>query len=304
MSNLTVAMIVKNEEQFIKKVIQNVQPVADEIVITDTGSTDKTLDIIKKFKVRLLHYKWDGDEAKARNFCLSQCKKDWILCIDADEFIDKNNYPEICKLISNKDRYIAYRIVLRHYFDPQINFKNLYQWKGSYILHTIIRIFKNKEGIFFSKPLYTSVDESLRDRLDEIGNTNIVFHHLDILRNKQKKIEKAKWFYSSVFDNFKKSPNEPEVNYIVAHYWSLHGEFKRAIKYYKKTLRLNPEYIKAKLGLGLSYIMSGEEEKGLRLIKTCQNGKQVFPREIESYLNSTYKIIAGRMFKKRNENRS
>jgi len=87
MSTLTVAMIVKNEEQFIEKVIRNVQPVADEIVITDTGSTDRTIDIVKKFKVRLFHYKWNGNESDARNFTLAQCKTDWILSIDAYEKI-------------------------------------------------------------------------------------------------------------------------------------------------------------------------------------------------------------------------
>ena len=150
MSTLTVAMILKNEEQFIERVIQNVQPIADEIVITDTGSTDRTIDIIKKFKLRLFHYMWEGDAAKARNFTLSKCKTDWILFIDADEFIDINNYEEVRKLISSENKYIAYRIFLKHYFDSRINLDNLYRidWAGSYILLNIVRIFKNKEDLF------------------------------------------------------------------------------------------------------------------------------------------------------------
>lgn len=301
MSTLTVAMIIKNEEQFIERVIRNVQPVADEIVITDTGSTDRTLDIIKRFKLKLFHYKWNSNEAQVRNFTLSQCKTDWILFIDADEFLDINSYQEIRRLISSK-KYIAYRVFLRHYLDSSVNLENLYQhnWKGSYTLHTIIRIFKNKERIFYSKPIYTSVTDSLRDRIDKVGNSNVIFHHFDILRNRKKKIEKVKWYNRDVFEHLKRSPDDPEVNYIVAHYYNLRGKFDKAVKYYKKTLELKPKHIKAKLSLGLSYVMLGKEKKGLRLIKECQKNKNVYPGEVESYLNSAFRIIAVRMQEKRN----
>lgn len=286
-------MIVKNEEQFIERVIQNVQPVADEIVITDTGSTDGTVDIIKKFKPKLFHYRWNGNEAQARNFTLSKCKTNWILFIDADEFIDVRDYQKIKQLVAGEDKYIAYRILLRHYINPSVNFENLYQqdWIGSYSLHTIIRIFKNREGIFYSKPVYTSLDESLRGRSDKTGNSNIVFHHLDILRDNHKKIEKAKWYHHDVFENLKRSPDSPEVNYVVAHYYKLRGEFDKAVKYYKKALKLKPKDIKAKLSLGLTYVMLGKEVKGMRLIRACAKNKNVHPWEIESHLNTAYKIM-------------
>lgn len=303
MSMLTVAMIVKNEAQLIEKVIQNVRPVADEIVVTDTGSTDGTLDIIKKFKLRLFHYNYKGDRARARNFTLSKCKTGWTLFIDADEFLDTGDYQKVRQLISGENRYIAYRILLRHYLDSRVNLKNLEQrdWTNSYILHTIVRIFKNNEGIFYSRPIYPSVDESLRGRSDKVGNSGIIFHHLDILRNKQKKIEKAKWYCYDVFENLKKYPHDPEVNYIVAHYYRLRGEFDQAIRYYKKALELKTGHIKARLSLGLSYVMLGEEAKGIQLIKGCRNNNGVYPWEIESYLNSAFKIIALRVHGKRYE---
>lgn len=299
MSTLTVAMIVKNEEQFVEEVIKNVQPIADDIVITDTGSMDKTIEIIKKFKTRLFHYKWNGNEAATRNFTISKCKTEWILFIDADEFIDIRDYQKIRRLISGENRYIVYRIFLKHYFDPTIKFESLYQqdWIGSYTLYSIIRIFKNGEKIFYSRPTYTTVADSLRDRSDKVGNSNIVFHHLDILRNKQKKMEKAKWYYHDVFENLRRFPDNPEVNYGVAHYYRLRGELDKAVKYYKRVLKLNPEHIKANLSLGLSYVMLGKEGKGIKVIKACREDPNVYTWEIESYLNTVYKIIATRMFR-------
>lgn len=303
MFSLGVVMIVKNEEQFIEKVIQNIQPIADEIIITDTGSTDSTIDIIKKFRLKLFHYKWDGDESRARNFTLSKCNTEWILSVDADEFIDIRDYQKIRKLISSKNRYIAYRILLRHYLDPRIGLENIFQKTSTnfYILNTIVRLFKNNEGIFYSRSTYSTIHESLRDRADRIGDSKVTFHHLDILRNAQKRIEKRRWYLHDVFENLKKFPDDPDTNYIVAHYYWLRGDFNKAIRYYKKTLQLNPEHIKAKLSLGLSYIAIGEENKGMKIINACRDNKSIYPWEIESYLNTAYKIIIDRVVRKKED---
>ena len=126
----------------------------------------------------------------------------------------------------------------------------------------------------------------------------MVFHHIDILRSKQKKIEKAEWYKQDISVILKRSPENPENNYIAAHYYRLRGEFKKAIGYYKKALKLKPEYPKARLSLGLSYVASGEENKGMKDIKACRNNKDILPGEAEAYLNTAYKIIAARALKK------
>ncbi len=299
MATLAVAMIIKNEEQFIEKVIKNVQPVADEIVITDTGSTDKTVGIVKKFKPRLYYFKWNSNESEARNFTISKCKSDWILFIDADEFLDIKQYGRIRKLISSKNGFIAYQVFIRNYFNTRINLRNLFEkdWKGLYFVNPAIRIFRNREKIFYSRPIYTSVSESLRNKANMVGNSNVVFHHLDILRNEGKKREKKKWYRNDVFKNLKKFPRNPEINYIAAHFYRLNGELKKAVRYYKRSLTFEPQYAKAKLSLGLAYVMLGKEARGLRLIRECEGNSEVFPLELESYLNMSYIMISHRMMK-------
>jgi glycosyltransferase involved in cell wall biosynthesis len=293
-------MIVKNEEQFIERVIRNIQSITDEIIITDTGSTDRTLDIIKKFKLKLFHYRWKGDEAGARNFVISKCKTDWVLFIDADEFLDIRSCQRIRELISSENRYVAYRIILKQYLDSHVNFKNIHQqdYRSLYTLHTVIRIFKNGQRIFYSRPVYPSLDESLRGRSDKVGNSDIVFHHLDILRNKQKHLEKAKQYCHETFENFKSYPDNPEVNYVAAHYYMLRGGLDQAVKHYQKVLMLQPGHIKAKFSLGLTYVMLGKESAGMRLIRACSKNKNVHPWEADSYLNTAYRIIATRMVRK------
>ncbi|WDL95238.1 TPR domain-containing glycosyltransferase [Alicyclobacillus sp. ALC3] len=87
--NVTVAaaIIVKNEERTIGEAIQKLKPAVDEIVIVDTGSTDRTLEIIRENGVEPYSFEWVDDFAAARNFALSKVTCDWVVCVDADELL-------------------------------------------------------------------------------------------------------------------------------------------------------------------------------------------------------------------------
>lgn len=88
---LTLSMIVKNEENMLEDCLKSVQGLFDEIVIVDTGSTDKTLEIAKKYNAKIHHFKWIDDFAEARNEALKFSTGKWILYLDADERIDRDN---------------------------------------------------------------------------------------------------------------------------------------------------------------------------------------------------------------------
>lgn len=100
--NLSVLMIVKNEEQKIFDAINSILWV-DEIIVLDTGSTDKTLDIVKKFsKVKHIKSKnKNGNFSDWRNEVLSYANNDWVFYLDADERIDLNLKKEIIEIIQN-----------------------------------------------------------------------------------------------------------------------------------------------------------------------------------------------------------
>jgi glycosyltransferase involved in cell wall biosynthesis len=89
---LTVGMIVKNEEKNLEKCLQALQPLLDavpsELIITDTGSTDKTVEIAKKYTSRILHFDWCGDFSAARNTGLFAAQGEWFFYLDADEWLD------------------------------------------------------------------------------------------------------------------------------------------------------------------------------------------------------------------------
>jgi glycosyltransferase involved in cell wall biosynthesis len=106
---LTLSMIVKNEEDMLEDCLKSVQGLVDEIVIVDTGSTDKTLEIAKKYDAKIHHFKWVDDFAIARNEALKYSTGEWILYLDADERIDRD-YLIVDKLrndLKNADKNLG-----------------------------------------------------------------------------------------------------------------------------------------------------------------------------------------------------
>ena len=89
---LTITMIVKNEEKKLERCLSSLKPlmaaVPSELIITDTGSTDHTVEIAKKYTDRILHFKWCNDFAAARNVGISAARGEWLLILDADEWFD------------------------------------------------------------------------------------------------------------------------------------------------------------------------------------------------------------------------
>jgi len=97
---ISLAMIVKNAEKTIEKCIKSVEHLVDEIVIVDTGSTDKTVSILNKIpNVNLYHFSWCNDFSAARNFSLEKTTGDYILVIDDDEFVVNGTRSDLEQLM-------------------------------------------------------------------------------------------------------------------------------------------------------------------------------------------------------------
>ena len=82
-------MIVKNEEKDLARCLDSVCGQVDEIIIVDTGSTDGTVEIAQRYNARVAKIEWPGDFALARNMSIKMAVSDWILVLDADEYLDQ-----------------------------------------------------------------------------------------------------------------------------------------------------------------------------------------------------------------------
>lgn len=112
---LSVCIIAKNEEQHIGECLKRLSAYGFEIVLTDTGSTDRTLAIAEKYTDRIYHFDWCDDFSAARNFCLQKASHNWILSLDCDEYIEKLDPAALCRCMEKYPDHTG-RILIRSRF--------------------------------------------------------------------------------------------------------------------------------------------------------------------------------------------
>lgn len=95
---ISLCLIVKNEEKFLSRCLENAIQFADEIIIVDTGSTDRTKEIAEKFTDKIFDFEWISDFSAARNFAFSKATMDYQMWLDADDVIPEKSVKEINEL--------------------------------------------------------------------------------------------------------------------------------------------------------------------------------------------------------------
>ena len=87
MVKISLCMIVKNEEKVLARCLESAKGFADEIIIVDTGSTDRTLDIVSGYTSKVYSYPWKDDFSAARNESFSKATMDYCMWMDADDIL-------------------------------------------------------------------------------------------------------------------------------------------------------------------------------------------------------------------------
>jgi glycosyltransferase involved in cell wall biosynthesis/Tfp pilus assembly protein PilF len=167
---VSLCMIVKNEEQHLARCLYSVKPIVDEMIVVDTGSTDRTREIASIFGARVIDYQWDDDFAAARNTSLSDASGDWILVMDADEVISEQDHEAFRQLFSKKRKApCAYSVVTRNY-NSEINVVGWVPNSGEYpveeagtgwLASTKVRLFPRAERIRFEGAVHEMVESAL-----------------------------------------------------------------------------------------------------------------------------------------------
>jgi glycosyltransferase involved in cell wall biosynthesis len=111
MKKLSLAMIVKNEARCLARCLASAQKIAGEIVVVDTGSTDRTVEIANEHGAKVFYFDWCDDFSAARNFALAQTTGDWILVLDADETVSEPLAEEIKDFVQGAPQVGRLKIV-------------------------------------------------------------------------------------------------------------------------------------------------------------------------------------------------
>ena len=238
MDNFSVCYIAKNEEENIKKSLQGLISLlgkpADsgyEILVLDTGSTDKTVEIARNCGARVEHFEWCDDFSAARNEAMKRAVHDRILFIDADEIPEKadikeikqlwNKYPEAigrferrnrCNSTSGGECILVDRV--ERFFD-----RRLYRYEG--IIHE--QVVRKNKGKLYGYPIPFTV------------------YHEGYYGTGQQLKEKAERNNELLFKELTRNPDDPYIYYQIGQSYELSNDSEKALEYYGKGYRLDPE---------------------------------------------------------------
>ncbi|MFA6978802.1 MAG: glycosyltransferase [Ignavibacteriaceae bacterium] len=238
---ITLSMIVKNEEKHLANCLESVKKVVDEIVLVDTGSTDNTLEIAKKYSAKIFHFEWINDFAAARNFALEKSFGDWILYLDADECLSQKSVYELQKLTKNKKRE-AFKCIIN----------NIDEINSRPSVMTYTRLFPNDKRVRFEGKVHEQIENSLRKNNYVIKNSRIEIDHYGYNLTKDDLRNKAKRNLSILLKQF----DEIKSSYYAFHLgqtYAVLNEKENAVKYFTTSL-LDPKLEKESRSLAYRYL--------------------------------------------------
>lgn len=150
MITISLCMIVKNEEKVLARCLDSVADLVDEIIVVDTGSTDKTKEIAARYTDKIYDFEWVQDFAAARNFAFSKAKMEYIYSADADEVLNEENRKAFLQL---KETLLPQIDIVQMYYENQLEFGTIY----NYDKELRPKLFKRLRTFTWMEPIHEQV---------------------------------------------------------------------------------------------------------------------------------------------------
>ncbi len=252
MSAISLCMIVKNEESNLDRCLSSIAGFMDEIVIVDTGSTDSTKEIAWRYTHKVFDYTWNGDFAASRNYAISKSDNEFILVLDADEYVENIDINEIKRLIQLNPSGIG-RILLTNEFTRNGNkymsserlsrlfSKVYYEYNG--VIHEQITPIIEMERTIFNIPL----------KVNHLGYDG------DIITRRKKSDRNILLLKKAL----SATPNDPYLLYQFGKSYYMAEEYTSASDYFGQALYFD-------LDIRLEYVQDMVEMYGYSLINSEQ----------------------------------
>lgn len=262
MPTISLCMIVKNEEAVLERCLDSIADLMDEIIIVDTGSTDRTKEIASKYTTKIYDYQWTNDFSAARNFSFSKASMEYIYAADADEVLDEENRERFLRLkncLLPEIEIVQMKYVTVSEFDTVLNAQKEYRPKLFKRLRTFTWIDPIHETVRLQPVVFDSDVEILHkpQSLHSKRDFSIfikTFEHdgffspkirsmyaKELLKTGDKHdFAAAKPIFQMIFDNDPSDDARKEASCILAHIYRLEGNKNEFFKLTMKDMLTNP----------------------------------------------------------------
>lgn len=257
--SVSLCMIVKNEVQHLARCLASARPVVHEMIVVDTGSSDRTVDIATAFGARVYRFAWNGDFSAARNFAIERATGDWILVLDADEVLSARDYATISKTArSSGGTACAWSVLTRNY-TAKVNSQGWTANDGTFPSEESadgwypswkVRLFPRQPGIRFSGDVHEMVEASLRQSDVLIKKASFVVHHYGELEPNGKNREKQLRYFESGMKKLEQDPDDMAAIAELAVQAGELGRFEEAVQLWDRVLARVPDAVEGLFNKG------------------------------------------------------
>lgn len=270
-NGLTVGIIARNEEKLLPRCLRSVRPIADEIILVDTGSRDKTPVIARRSGARVLKYKWDNNFSRARNVYLKEARSSWVLSLDADERIAPKDHRKISRII-RFSRADGVELKRRIYTDRMNWFIGWRPMDGSYwaeerfsgkhgfVENQQVRLFRNDRRIHYDEtiPVHESVRRSIMTFGGSVKRSDATIHDFGWQKGERLYRKKQKVYMEACLRQYREVINTELLflNLAMAALW-IQKDVDRAFFYAKRAVTENPHSAYSRYFLALLYREKG-----------------------------------------------
>jgi len=232
-NKVSLCMIVKNEEKYLPQCLNSVKSLVDEIIVVDTGSTDKTVEIAEGFGAKVYHFQWTNSFSQARNESLKYATKDWILIMDADDEFCNEDKEKFKQLINSPlDDNSLYFFETLNYCGSAINSNNI-------SVNLNPRLLKNNHGFYYEGKVHNQLVNS-KFTINDV-NYSIAIYHYGYLDENIKSKDKRNRNITLLEEQLGKNPHDKYANFNLGNeYFALGDMNKSLIYYYKSYDNFNP----------------------------------------------------------------
>ena len=253
MITISLCMIVKNEEDVLARCLNSTKDIVDEIIIVDTGSTDKTKDIASKYTDKIFDFVWINDFSAARNDAFSKATCDYQMWLDADDIFPEESARALLEL--------------KHTLSPAVDLvtmKYITHWNehGQPILSsTRERLFKRSRGYVWLDPVHECIPLT-----GNVLRSDMEVHHKKIRH------EGASFRNLNIYQALEKSGETltPRQQYYYARELKDHGQWEKSASYFKKFLNSGKGWVEDNIAtcynLSLCYQNLGANKKILPIL--------------------------------------
>jgi len=220
-------MIVKNEAECLPRCLDSVRGVVDEMVIVDTGSTDRTVQIAEERGARVFAFAWCNDFAAARNEALAHARGQWILALDADETLATSARRRLRALLRDSS-YQAYLLNIR---SPVKGLRS-----QSAVINAWPRLFRNRPEIRYQGRVHEQISPSIARMGGRVAPTDLVIDHLGYHQDFRDQMEKQRRNLALLEQELAENPDDAMMLFHLGEALGIGGRVAEAVDAYRKAI--------------------------------------------------------------------